>query len=92
MGTKIDPGKFDCYEKAEIDEPLFTLLARDPLAPHLVALWAQLRSHQPIAAFDTFRHLLTLAELRPPTLWEKAREALECSTAMSIWRRNHPLS
>lgn len=43
MGTKSNPGKFDCYEKAEPDEPRFTLLARDRHAPVLVALWAALR-------------------------------------------------
>lgn len=45
MGTKLNPGKFDCYENAEPDEPMFILLARDPLAPILVDLWAELRSH-----------------------------------------------
>ncbi len=42
MGTKNQPGTFDCYSKAEPDEPLFTLLARDPLAPQLVRLWSDL--------------------------------------------------
>jgi hypothetical protein len=42
MGTKAAPGKYDCYEKAAKDEPMFTLLARDPIAPILVDLWAQL--------------------------------------------------
>lgn len=45
MATKLNPGKFDCYENAEPDEPMFVLLARDPLAPILVRLWADLRSH-----------------------------------------------
>lgn len=40
MGTKNDPGKFDCYSRAEPDEPMFVLLARDPIAAMLVALWA----------------------------------------------------
>lgn len=44
MGTKRQPGQFDCYSKAEPDEPLFTLLARDPLAPILVQLWADMRA------------------------------------------------
>lgn len=43
MGTKNSPGQFDCYAKAEPDEPMFILLARDPLAPILVQLWADLR-------------------------------------------------
>lgn len=43
MGTKNNPGQFDCYKAAESDEPMFILLARDPLAPILVDLWASLR-------------------------------------------------
>lgn len=46
MGTKNKPGKFDCYEAAEPDEPMFILLARDPIAPILVDLWARLRQHE----------------------------------------------
>lgn len=43
MGTKNNPGKFDCYAKAEDDEPIFVLLARDPFAPILISLWIELR-------------------------------------------------
>jgi len=43
MSTKNNPGSFDCYAKAEPDEPMFILLARDPLAPILVDLWASMR-------------------------------------------------
>lgn len=43
MGTKASPGKFDCYEKAEPDEPVFVLLGRDPHAHRLVELWAHMR-------------------------------------------------
>lgn len=45
MGTKLQPGKFDCYDNAEPDEPMFILLARDLMAPALVRLWADLRAH-----------------------------------------------
>ncbi len=45
MGTKNNPGKFDCYANADPDEPMFVLLSRDPLAPILVRLWADLREH-----------------------------------------------
>lgn len=45
MGTKLNPGRFDCYSNAKDDEPMFVLLARDPLAPILVRLWAMLREH-----------------------------------------------
>lgn len=43
MGTKNSPGQFDCYAKAEPDEPMFVLLGRDKHAPTLVWLWAALR-------------------------------------------------
>ena len=44
MGTKNNPGEFDCYDNAGPDEPMFVLLARDPLAPILVDLWASMRT------------------------------------------------
>lgn len=44
MGTKNAPGNFDCYANAADDEPMFVLLARDPLAPDLVVLWAERRA------------------------------------------------
>ena len=43
MGTKNDPGLYDCYEKAEADEPMFILLARDDLAPTVVRMCGLLR-------------------------------------------------
>lgn len=44
MGTKNNPPpKFDCYAKAEPDEPMFVLLGRDPLASLLVGMWAEIR-------------------------------------------------
>lgn len=44
MGTKTNPGRFDCYAKARPDEPLFVLLGRDPLAAELVDAWAERRA------------------------------------------------
>lgn len=43
MGTKSNPGNFDCYASAEPDEPMFILLARDPSAYILVHEWADRR-------------------------------------------------
>ena len=43
MGTKANPGSFDCYTNAVDDEPMFVLLARDKHAPTLVWLWSLLR-------------------------------------------------
>lgn len=43
MGTKDKPSKFNCYERAKSDEPLFTLLGRDPVASVLVFEWVRIR-------------------------------------------------
>lgn len=75
MGTKNKPGKYDCYQAAKPDEPMFTLLARDPLAPVLVLLWATLREQ----AID--------AGAKPESDRAKAEEARQCAQAMSDWRR-----
>jgi hypothetical protein len=43
MGTKNNPGRFDCYSRAEPDEPVFVLLGRDPVASSVVSYWVTLR-------------------------------------------------
>lgn len=43
MGTKNNPAPFDCYPNADPDEPMFTLLGRDPAASFVVMLWADIR-------------------------------------------------
>jgi len=43
MGTKLNPGRFDCWSKAADDEPMFVLLGRDPVAPLVVKFWRALR-------------------------------------------------
>lgn len=42
MGTKNDPGNYDCYTKAADDEPIFVLRAKDPFAATLVRQWADM--------------------------------------------------
>lgn len=83
MGTKRDPGKFDCYDKAEPDEPLFTLLARDPFAAVLVEQWAMMRdkARQERIEAKTISPADNLEELR------KIDEARACADAMREWRR-----
>jgi hypothetical protein len=44
MGTKNNPGDYDCYQHARPDEPMFVLLGRDPFAGLLVRLWAEARA------------------------------------------------
>jgi hypothetical protein len=43
MGTRNNPGKYDCYYKAAPDEPIFVLLGRDPVASVVVRFWIQMR-------------------------------------------------
>ena len=43
MGTKNNPGAYDCYANAEPDEPMFILLGRDKHAPRRVRDWADAR-------------------------------------------------
>lgn len=74
MGTKNNPGTFDCYVKALPDEPLFVLLARDPAASDLVEAWARIRDGM-IASGE-----------RPMSDAEMVREARACAEAMREWR------
>lgn len=46
MGTKNNPGAFDCYAAADPDEPLFILLGRDRTAPDIVRTWANVREEE----------------------------------------------
>lgn len=45
MGTKTNPGQFDCYAKLDPDEPYFVLRAKDVLAPGLVRRWSALAAN-----------------------------------------------
>lgn len=39
MGTKANPGPFDCYAKLEPNEPYFLIMGRDPMGQQLVEMW-----------------------------------------------------
>lgn len=91
MGTKNNPGAFDCYENAEPDEPMFILLGRDPLAPFLVSIWSKLRMGDLEAAGVVFTKMAYEIALRyhaEPDV-DKASEAMDCSFAMFAWRKEH---
>lgn len=45
MGTKNNPGSYDCYANAHPDEPMFVLLGRDKIGASLVDLWADFREN-----------------------------------------------
>lgn len=77
MGTKNNPGGFDCYGKLEDDEPYFVLRARDPSAAQLVREWAlQRRIH-------------VRQGLKPTSDDAQVAEALLCAEAMEDWRETH---
>lgn len=77
MGSKNDPGEFDCYANALPDEPMFILLGRDPSAPDLVNDWADVREAE-IAAGK-----------RPNSDSSMVEEARQCATNMRLWRRRN---
>jgi hypothetical protein len=77
MGTKNNPGKFDCYASALPDEPMFILLARDPGAPKLVETWADDRMEQ------------IMLGVRPQSDLPMIEEALLCARAMREWRKSN---
>lgn len=77
MGTKNNPGTFDCYANALPDEPLFVLLARDPDFARLVMKWS-LRRGADIAC-----------GLRPETDWQMVIEAQTAASAGQKWRQEN---
>jgi hypothetical protein len=83
MGTKLNPGRFDCYARALPNEPMFTLLARDPSAPFIIDQWAKQRTAD-------------IAQgICPDSDGEKVKEAYECAERMRAWyfdnRDNTPM-
>lgn len=77
MGSKINPGQFDCYANALPDEPMFILLARDPMAPMLVQNWANAR-----------KQLIATGE-KPLEDMALVDEAETCAAEMRAWRFNN---
>lgn len=95
MGTKANPGSFDCYAKAGEDEPMFVLLARDASAPFLVDLWRQMREGDVFGALETFASMAQTQCLPPQDDRDDGRaqqgEARECADNMREWRlENRP--
>lgn len=74
MGSKDNPGRFDCYANALPDEPMFILLARDPSAPRLIEIWAE------------EREVAIIRGERPQSDMPMVREAYDCAAVMRAWR------
>lgn len=81
MGTKNNPGDYDCYAKAEPDEPMFVLLARDPLAATTVRGWAINLQNQ------TDMGILPKEDAIKNR--EKVQEAYKCADDMEKWRADY---
>lgn len=78
MGTKVNPGIHDCYDRLASDEPFFVLRANDELAPELVIEWAmQYRGSKKAAQGGV---------LTEPQIL-KMTEALALAGEMIQWRR-----
>lgn len=73
MGTKNNPGQFDCEAKAEPNEPKFTLLARDPDAGRIVRMWAWGRLTQ------------INRGTKPASDLAMVEEARKCADEMDAW-------
>jgi hypothetical protein len=84
MGTKANPGPFDCYAKARPDEEIFILLDRDPLAPFLVSIWSSIRYGDREAAQVKFAAMMEKIAPRYAVNPDvaAASDALECAMAM----------
>jgi hypothetical protein len=89
MSSKAEPSQFDAYSKAEADEPSFTLLARDPIAPSLIEAWAYLRSGQIGAAEIAFKQASDAATHISPQMPGEAqiRSAFEVADECRAWTR-----
>lgn len=74
MGTKNNPGQFDCYHNALPDEPMFVLLARNDTAPDYVEAWA----------FERVQEIMVGD--RPESDFPMVMEAMKCATDMRNWR------
>jgi hypothetical protein len=62
MSTKNNPGAFRCYDAALPDEPIFTILGRDPAAPATLRFWADMRKQ--MGKVDTADDLDRIADAR----------------------------
>lgn len=87
MGTKNQPGAFDCYAAADPDEPMFILLARDPDAPQLLRLWADLRAQRgedDAKVADARSTATTMERWRSANRPRSCRPCGECKDNMAV--------
>jgi hypothetical protein len=88
MGTKNNPGPYDCLAKAEDDEPIFVLLARDPIGAEMVALWSMLNQQKFAHAVVLLAAMCKRCLFSGPAKPEKTANADVVSIDMAVWRQN----
>ncbi len=81
MGSKLEPGSFDCYAAAMLDEPMFILLARDDSAPDMLRNWADRRRKAVIAILSDDPDLMN------PQMEPQPKD----SKAWKLWRERENL-
>lgn len=74
MGTKNNPGSYDCFANLAPDEPYFVLVAHDAMAPSLIRNWATIRQQQVEQGIKPAEDML------------QVHEARQCAAQMEIWR------
>ena len=93
MGTKSNPGKFDCYNKLADDEPFFVLRAKDPTAPGLVMAWRALRagniSNAQMCVGIAFNEWANSNRTNLALNTDKSQEAMECANDMMQWLKDN---
>lgn len=80
MGTKLNPGGYDCYRKLHPDEPFFVLRAKDQTAPGVVREWVRRRREEAAVTGGTIT----------PQYEQKLREAEACADDMDAWFKANP--
>lgn len=91
MSTKRNPSAYRCYEAALPDEPIFTILARDPAGPATLRYWAQARTkHGKTANTDDTDRIEDA--LRDADLMEEWRKANldPLGTGVPTWKLPRP--
>jgi hypothetical protein len=87
MGTKNQPGEFDCYAAANPDEPMFIMLGRDGSAAGRVRSWARRYWWRKVFPLLVRRNLLweTIDSRVILRRERKYHEALQCALSMDAW-------
>ena len=92
MGTKNNPGKYDCYDKLDPDEPYFVLRAKDPSAPYLIRIWEKLRNGNWVGAMYTLVMAMNyqpIHERVSTKTYNKINEAQNVAHGMEYWHQRN---